>query len=175
MNMMQGFFSSQNPFLVRLWDFVLTGRVKLRPYSFTAEWNPLAANAVGTQPTTPITIDPQIDFLLLQMNFVAWPTTGLQTSPQSNPNMLLNLSERSGANVFSDTDHHVSLWTGNAQSGAQGYDLPFPRLIVGNNSILAKLTDNGGTATRCFLGFEGIRIEYLNTTRSEVFPQGMFG
>lgn len=172
MNMMQGFFSSANPFLVRLWDFFQTSRVKLKPYSFTAEWNPLAASAVGTQPTTPITIDPQIDFLLLQMNFVAYSTTGDQNTARPTPNMLLSISEKSGANIFTDTDHHVALWTGNSLNGAQSYTLPFPRLIVGNNAILAKLTDNGGSASRCFLGFEGMRIEYINTSHEEVFPSG---
>lgn len=175
MNMIQSFFNSDNPFLVRLWDFFQIGRVKLKPYSFTGEWNPLAANAVNAQPSTPITIDPQIDFLLLQMNFVAYPTTGLQTTAQPTPNMTLSITEKSGANIFSDSAHHVALWTGNSQSGAQAYNLPFPRYIVGNNSILAQLTDNGGTATHCWLGFEGVRVEYQNTTRDQVFPSGVFG
>ncbi len=170
MNIVQGIFSTANPFLARCWEFFQLGRVTLVPYSFTAEWNPLAASAVGAQPTTGMVIDPSIDFLLLQMNFVAYPTTGSQTTPQANPNMTLNITEKSGANVFTDTDHHVALWTGNTQSGAHGYDLPFPRLIKGNNQILTKLTDNGGTATRCWLGFEGIRVTYVNADRTEVFP-----
>lgn len=170
MNAIQGIFASDNPFLARLWDFFQSARVTLQPYSFTADWNPLAANSVGASPTTPLTIDPSIDFLLLAVNFVAYPTTGVQTTPQANPNMLLNLVEKSGANVFSDTDHHVALWTGNTQSGAMSYRLPFPRLIKGNNSIAAKLTDNGGTATRCFLGFEGVRVQYVDASRQEVFP-----
>ncbi len=170
LNLIQGTFSSDNPFLARLWDFFQTGRVTLVPYSFTADWNPLAASAVNSAPTTTMTIDPSIDFLLLQAHFVAYPTTGIQTTPQATPNMLLNLTEKSGANVFSDVAHHVGLWTGNTQSGAGAYNLPFPRLIKGNNEIQARLTDNGGTATRCFLGFEGIRVTYVNADRREVFP-----
>lgn len=164
------FAPSENPFLARLFDFWQKARVTLTTYSFTANWNPLAAFGVSVQPTTNMTIDPSIDFLLMAMNFLAYPTTGDQTTPQASPNMLLNLTEKAGASVFQDTDHHVGLWTGATGANHQSYRLPFARLIKGNNQIIAKLTDNGGTATQCWLGFEGIRITYVNVDRTEVFP-----
>ncbi len=171
MQLLQSVFATANPFLARLFDFWQAGRCLLKSFSYTAEWNPLAANALGAQPTTGITIDPGIDFLLMEINFVAYLKPGAtDQAVLSVPNMLLSLQEKSGASIFTDTDHHVALWTGNAQAACTDFEMPFPRLIRGNNAILAKLTDNGGTATHCWLGLEGLRIEYVNAVRQEIFP-----
>lgn len=165
---MDGFFSSENPFLARLWHFWQQGAVLLSRYSFTGHWDPLTANAVGESDT--FSIDPSIDFVLLEINFVAYGTTGDQNTAVLSPNVLLSLSEKSGANLFSDEAHHVGLWTGASQNGRRIQSLCFPRLLRGNNEILASLTNNAGTPMEVWLGFEGIRVTYVNTQRQEVFP-----
>lgn len=162
-------FTTSNPWLARLYKWWQAGKVNFYPYSPQAEWNPLTASAVSALPTTPITIDSESDLLLLAMNFVAYPTTGDQTTPQIRPNMLLNITEKSGSQLYSDGAHHVGLWTGGGQGSTESYVLPFPRRIVGSNTILTQLTDNGGTATHCWLGFEGVKVEYPGIDRQSVW------
>lgn len=168
-NIINAVFSSGNPFLARLFPFWQSGLVKLLPYGYSANWQPMTTSGVGVQPTTAPTIDPSTDFILEQMNFVANATTGSQAII-TNPSMLLSIQEKSGTTVFADTDRPVALWTGNTQSGAKNYLLPFPRRIFGNNVLLCKLTDNGGTPSNCWLGLDGIRVEYTGTNRETVFP-----
>lgn len=166
-----GMFSSSNPYMARLWDFFQAGRVLLTDYRFTGHWDPLTATAVGQSDT--ITIDPSIDFLLCQLNYAAYPTTGdpaTLNTVQPTPNHTLNMTEKSGANLFQDEDHHIMLWTGGGSTGRRSYTLPFPRLLKGNNEVLAKLTNHSGTESEAWLGFEGIRVTYVSADRREVFP-----
>lgn len=170
MQLMQGFFSTNNPFMARLWDFFQAGRVTLSDYRFTGHWDPLTASAVGQTDT--ISIDPSIDFILVQLNYVAFATSEpvIPNTALATPNHMLSLSEKSGALLFQDEDHHIMLWTGGGTTGRRSYALPIPRLLKGNNEILARLSDNAGTPAECWLGFEGIRVTYVNADRREVFP-----
>lgn len=157
-----------DPFQALLYKNFMEGKVWLEEFGFALTWDPLAANGSGV--TSEATIDPGIDFLLLQVNFNAYPTTGVQTTPQQSPNMLLQLSEKSGAANFNDQAQHVGLWTGQYRDGGgQSGRLVFPRYIRGNNTVQGSLTDLGGTATRCECSLRGIRITYNSTSRSAMF------
>lgn len=170
--MIQSLFTSANPWLAKLFWYWQQGAVLLQSFGFTAEWNTLAAKAVGAQPTggNP-TIDGGIDFVLESLNFVAFPVVAtVEQAALVTPNMLLSITEKSGATIFADSDRPVALWTGNSQAAAQSYVMPFPRYLRGNNVLQCKLSDNGGTATHAWLGFDGVRVTYVNTNRQDVFP-----
>lgn len=168
-------FTTNVPYFARLYKWWQAGKVNWYPYSPQAEWNTLAASAVAALPSTPITIDAESDLILMAMNFVAYPTSADPTTlntPIPRPNMLLNITEKSGSQLYADGAHHVGLWTGCGQGSSESYVLPFPRRIVGSNTILTALTDNAGTVTHCWLGFEGVKIEYPGIDRQSVWgPQ----
>jgi hypothetical protein len=162
-------FTSDDPYLSRLFKFWQCGEVKVYPYALQAEWNPLAASAVNALPSSNPVVDADTDFILKAMNFVAYPTTGSQVTPQSNPNMLLSITEKTGSQLWTDGAHHVGLWAGSTGLQGNSFILPFSRRLVGSNTLSCALTDNGGTATHCWLGLEGIKVEYLSVDRTVVW------
>jgi hypothetical protein len=156
-----------NPFLAILYQKFYERAVWLEFFVFSAIWNNpvLAANASGQQVTT--TIDPSIDFAMMQMNLTAYSSPGVIVS---SPDYLLGIQENSGRSVLSDQDIHVMNWTGqNRNSGSRSYDLPIPRYMRGNNTITAKLTNNTATAARVDLAYIGLRITYISTSRDQLF------
>lgn len=156
---------SLNPFLAILYQKFFERAVWLEYFVFSAIWNTLAANASGQQVTT--SIDPSIDFVMMQMNLTSFSSAGVIVA---NPDYLLSIQENSGRSVFSDQDIHVMNWTGqNRNSGSQSYDLPIPRYMRGNNTITAKLTNNTAVAARVDLAYIGLRVTYINTSREKLF------
>lgn len=154
-----------NPFLAILYQQFLLKNVWLEYFAFSATWNTLLANAAGQQQT--ITIDPSIDFLVMQINLTAY--SDVNTIVQS-PNYLLEIQEKSGRSNWSDAAIHVNNWTGQSRdAGAVSYELPIPQYVRGNNTISCKLTNRTAVAAVVDLALMGLRITYNNASRVDLF------
>lgn len=154
-----------DPFRAMLFAQMLQRNAWLELFVFSATWNTLLASAVGQQAI--MNIDPNIDFIALQMNLTAYSAVG--TIVQS-PDYLMEVQEKSGNNNWCDAPIHVQNWTGQSRdAGARVYDLPFPRYIRGNNQVVFKLTNNTATAARVDLALVGIRATYLEVSREQLF------
>src|SRR5438132_1100579 len=99
--------SGLNPFLAILYREFEARRVWLENFYFSAIWNTLAASASGQQAT--MTIDPNIDFIALEMNLTSYSAAGTIVA---NPDYLMEVQEKSGNNNWSDGPIHVMNWTG---------------------------------------------------------------
>ena len=163
------FAADNNPFLARLFKFWQAGRCKMYDFGITATWLPLTASQANALPGTAPVIDGDTDFLVVLQNFVAYPTTGNQWLAQSNPNMTVNVLEKTGSQLWSDAAMHVGTWFGSTGLQGQSFWLPIPRRLVGPNTLQIQLTDNGGTATNCYMSFLGVKVEYLDIERNVVW------
>lgn len=161
-------FPALDPFIAILTAQFLQRKVWLEWFVFTAVWNTLLANAAGQLPTVPMTIDPNIDYLVMQMNLTAFSDVNTIIA---NPNYLMEVTETSGRMNWQDAPMHVGNVTGaNRNTGAQTYDLPVPRYIRGNNNVSMKLTNLTAVAARVDLAIMGYRVTYTGIRREELFP-----
>jgi len=152
-----------DPFMAILYSQFLAGNVWLEYFVFTAFWRPLAANAAGAPAQT--TIDSGIDFIVQQMNLVAFQNAG----HEDNPHLLLEVQETSGRANWSDQPVEVGNWAGSTIRGNHSYWLPTPRYVRGNNTINWKLTNRTAFVYDVDLAIAGMRVTYTNISREELF------
>lgn len=141
------------------------GNIGVEFFVFSAVWNTLAASASGQLAS--VTIDPSLDFAVQEMDLTAYSAAGTIVA---SPDYLLEIAEKSGKGNWADGPIHVANWTGqNRNSGARPYKFATARLVRGNSSIQFKLTNNTATAARVDLALKGMRIEYKQITRDQLF------
>jgi len=156
-----------DPFMALLTKAFFERKVWLEYFAWSVNWNTIAASASNIPKT--ITIDPSIDFLLLQLQLVGLASAG----NVSSPDMSIEIQEASGRHVYSDGPIHTHLICGknrgSAGIGGVPGNLPSPRYIRGNNAVTAKLTNHEATPYIVYLAYVGIRITYLDTSREALF------
>lgn len=154
-----------DPILAAIQRHLEMGNIGIERFVFSAVWNTLAASASGQAAS--LTIDPTIDFLALEMNLTSFSAAGTIVA---NPDYLLEVNEKSGKGSWADGPVHVSNWTGQSRnSGSRPYYFRPGWLIRGNNTVQFKLTNNTATAARVDLALPGLRVEYRNISRDQLF------
>ena len=142
-------------------------------FTYSALWfGATALGANGTQ-AIPTQITADSDFVIQRMNFVSFSAAG---TVQANPDFTLNLTIAGSAVNLFDQAQPVTNISGNFLNQDVPNDLPFPILIVANNTLNATLVNRTGTAQNLSqLSYVGFKVKYLQnpdgspTTRQQVF------
>ena len=134
------------------------GLIRLLPFTYTAVWNPLAANAV-----TPVTTSFQndADFVLVKQILTAMSAAGV---PVVTPDYLYQLFDTGSGMSYMDAPVHV-----NNLFGIDAYHvfyLPEAQRFAGGSTIQSILTNQTAVAARVDIAYCGFKVYYKGSDRT---------
>lgn len=124
-------------------------------FGYSVEFNTLAISAVGSPQT--FQVDNDQDFLVLGLSCEE-ATAAAGTTEQTYWPVLIQISENTGANWFSDKQHLHNV-AGRGSVGNPNYTpLPYPRFVSGGSTVTVRLDNLEATARRLWILFHGVQI-----------------
>jgi hypothetical protein len=150
-------------------DAMLRGEIWCENFSYSATWETGTTTALAANSTTITTIatDSGPDFIVQEINFVAW--SAANTIIASPDYTLLLVIDGSGKQIMNQAQPITALAGGYA-SGVVPARLPFPRLIQSNSKVTFTLTNRTAVANnRADIVLRGFKVYYVSGTRTGVF------
>lgn len=137
------------------------GKAELDPFTYTALFQPLAANA-----TTPVNTSVQADsdFVIRYVQLTAFDVGGNFVPV---PNVTMSLFDSGSGRNFQDQPVHVGNWAGGRDNGgAAPFVWPEPKLISGSSVIVTTLTNRTAVALTIDVAFVGFKVFYFPGRRA---------
>ena len=162
-----------SPLEIMACNAMLNRQIYCYAFTYSALWfGATALGANGTQ-VVPTQITADSDFVIQRMNFVSFSAVG---TISTNTDFTLNMTLAGSAiNLFDQAQHVLNL-TGNFANQNVPNDMPFPILVIANNTLNSTLVNRTGAAQNFSqLSLTGFKVKYLQnpdgtpTTRQQVF------